>query len=288
MHDSPSILVVEDEAVIAIDLRDTLASVGYQQVALVMSSDDVFSQVAARRPDLVLMDIQIKGALDGIEIAGLLRARHHVPVVYLTAHSDDATVDRAKHSGAYGFLLKPTSAAALRSAIEVALYNHAIETQSQERAEREALTDPLTGLWNRRAWERILSAEESRLQRHGHPACIVSIDLDELKKTNDSLGHAAGDALIQRAANALRAALRGHDAVARLGGDEFGVLLDGRGLRAAERVLARVRASLAREGVRASVGAAESEPPNSLADAWSRADQEMYLEKREHKKAHPG
>lgn len=92
--------------------------------------------------------------------------------------------------------------------------------------ERRADRDPLTGLANRRAWERELKSRMRRLQRGGQSLCLVLVDLDHFKPVNDNWGHAAGDEVLRRSARALRAAVRSTDFVARLGGDEFGVLLD--------------------------------------------------------------
>src|SRR5215213_36604 len=90
--------------------------------------------------------------------------------------------------------------------------------------ELDALTDPLTGVGNRRAWDRLLNAEEARCRRYGSVASLVAVDLDELKRVNDRDGHAAGDRLLRRTAQVIDSTRRAADVVARLGGDEFGVL----------------------------------------------------------------
>jgi diguanylate cyclase len=152
-----------------------------------------------------------------------------------------------------------------------------------ERARADALTDSLTGLYNRRAWDQLLSAEESRCGRYGHPACIVSIDLDELKHCNDTGGHAAGDELLKRTAKVLQKAIREHDVLARVGGDEFAVLgveVEGEG----EIALAgRIDNALAVGRIRASIGLASRDPSNGLLYAWQQADQRMYAQKQRHK-----
>jgi diguanylate cyclase len=91
-------------------------------------------------------------------------------------------------------------------------------------AEREARTDPLTGLHNRRAWQEALHREEERCQRFGHPAAVLAVDLDDFKEVNDRRGHRAGDEHLRRAADAILGGVREHDVVARWGGDEFCVL----------------------------------------------------------------
>lgn len=154
------------------------------------------------------------------------------------------------------------------------------EMQRSERLELETETDSLTQLYNRRAWDRLLSTEEDRCRRYGHSAIVLSIDLDKLKWINDTHGHAAGDALIVRAADALRKAVRKVDIVARLGGDEFsviGVECDNNG---AEALLSHIRMALADAKVKASVGLAPRIPSHGLKGAWEEADRLMYVEKR--------
>ncbi|HEV8652675.1 MAG TPA: sensor domain-containing diguanylate cyclase [Actinomycetes bacterium] len=149
-----------------------------------------------------------------------------------------------------------------------------------ERAELEALTDPLTGVGNRRAWDHIFDAEEARCRRYGSPASLVSVDLDELKRTNDDRGHVAGDALLRRTAQVIVATKRASDVVARLGGDEFGVLAVECDEAAAAALAERIRAALERAGIRASVGHATRRPGVGLARAWDEADAAMYAVKR--------
>jgi len=128
-----SILIVEDERLVAKDIQQTLAGFGYDAFGIATSADDAIAKVTDRCPDLVLMDIRIKGKRDGIETAGILRERFGIPVVYLTAHADDATIQRAKQTEPHGYLMKPVTAAELRSAVEVSLYKHAMESQLRKR-----------------------------------------------------------------------------------------------------------------------------------------------------------
>lgn len=154
-----------------------------------------------------------------------------------------------------------------------------------ERAEAEATRDGLTKLYNRLGWMQLLSKEENRCHRYGHPACVVNIDLDGLKQANDSNGHAAGDELLIKASQALLEATRTSDIVARLGGDEFCVL----GIEcdaASSRILEnRIRECLAAAGVEASVGLAMRRPEQGLIMACAEADEKMYIEKHSKKRA---
>lgn len=149
-----------------------------------------------------------------------------------------------------------------------------------ERFEVEAHTDPMTRLYNRRAWTQLLAREEDRCLRYGHPAFVLAIDIDGLKRVNDTLGHAAGDALIVRAADALRKAAREVDVVARLGGDEFGILAVECDLAGAETIVQRIRAALAAANVQASIGMAARGHADGLNEAYAAADRLMYAEKR--------
>jgi len=149
-----------------------------------------------------------------------------------------------------------------------------------ELAELDALTDPLTGVGNRRAWDRLLDAEEARCRRYGSVASLVAVDLDELKRVNDRQGHHAGDRLLRRTAQVIDSTRRAADVVARLGGDEFGVLAVECDAPAAEVLADRLRGALEAAGIRASVGHATRQPTGTLAKAWSVADAAMYAHKR--------
>jgi len=124
-----AILVVEDERVVAHDIAESLDRMGYEVVGTAASSTECLAHAERQRPDLVLMDIRIEGALDGIETAKLLRSRFDVPVIFLTAFADEATVARAKHTEAHGYILKPFRAGELKSAVEIALHKHAMELE---------------------------------------------------------------------------------------------------------------------------------------------------------------
>lgn len=135
-----SILIVEDEGIVAKDMQQTLRELGYDAYAIASGADDAVACASERCPDLVLMDIRIKGERDGIETAQLLTDRFAVPIVYLTAHADDATLDRAKLTAPHGYLVKPVKVAELRSAIEVSLYKHSLEKRQQQRERWYATT----------------------------------------------------------------------------------------------------------------------------------------------------
>src|SRR5918997_5561316 len=130
MH-APRLLVVEDEGIVARDLQNKLQRLGYTVPAIASSGEEAIRQAEKHRPDLVLMYIVLKGQMDGIEAAALIWERCGVPAVYLTAYGDDATLQRAKVTRPYGYVLKPFSERELRINIEVALYRSQMERKLQ-------------------------------------------------------------------------------------------------------------------------------------------------------------
>lgn len=120
----PSVVIVDDEQIVALDIRRTLERLGYAVPAMAADGEDAVRVAGELRPDLVLMDIRLRGAMDGIEAAGRISGEFGVPVVFLTAFSDAATLERAKACGPFGFLVKPFEERELHSTIEVALLKH--------------------------------------------------------------------------------------------------------------------------------------------------------------------
>ena len=126
------ILVVEDESIVALDLQHRLIQLGYTVTALAASGEEALQRVAEVQPDVVLMDIRLAGAMDGIQAASLIRARYSIPVIFLTAHSDPNTLERAKPAQPYGYLVKPFVETDLMTTIEMAVYKHALDQREQE------------------------------------------------------------------------------------------------------------------------------------------------------------
>ena len=121
-------------------MRNILEGIGLIVAGVVASGEDAIARAEETSPDLVLMDIRLRGNLDGIEAAGTIHDRFDIPVIYLTAHSDDATVNRAKRTGPFGYLLKPFSGRELRVTVEMALQKHAMQLRLRESEERYATT----------------------------------------------------------------------------------------------------------------------------------------------------
>ncbi|PIE64273.1 MAG: hypothetical protein CSA26_08965 [Desulfobacterales bacterium] len=130
------ILIVEDEGIVAQEIKSRLEKSGYSVCAVAHDGRTAIEHAGALRPDLVLMDIRLKGQMDGIEAAGQIRERFNLPIVYLTAYTDPATLERAKVMEPFGYVVKPFETRSLMVSIEIALHRHRSET---ERFYRERL-----------------------------------------------------------------------------------------------------------------------------------------------------
>lgn len=130
----PSILVVEDERVVAMDLAGALRELGYSVAGTVARAHEAIRRASELQPDLILMDIRLAGEpMDGIEVARVIKQNRDVPLIYLTAHSDADTLRRATATGASGYLVKPFKTPELRCMIEIALHKHAADRMVRDR-----------------------------------------------------------------------------------------------------------------------------------------------------------
>jgi PAS domain S-box-containing protein len=121
------ILIVEDEGIVAADLESTIQHLGYRVAGTATTGPEAIAKAERLTPDLVLMDIRLKGPMDGIEAAEQIIAQLDIPVAYLTAYADEDTLGRAKMTLPYGYILKPFEEKDVRTAIELALYKHRME-----------------------------------------------------------------------------------------------------------------------------------------------------------------
>lgn len=131
-----NVLIVEDESIVAKDLKNRLIKHGYVVPAIASSGEDAIKAVEEHRPDLVLMDIYLKGNIDGIQASEKIHERFDTPVIYLTAYADDNTFQRAKITVPYGYILKPFEERELLNTIETGLYKHEMEKRLKESEER--------------------------------------------------------------------------------------------------------------------------------------------------------
>ncbi len=133
------IMIVEDEWITADDLRMSLQSLGYTVTSMVTSGEEAIKNAEKDKPDLVLMDIMLKGEMDGIEAASQIRSCYNIPIIYLTAYADEKILERARITEPFGYIVKPFVNEDLKIAIEIALYKHRVEK------ERKKLIEELQG-----------------------------------------------------------------------------------------------------------------------------------------------
>jgi len=126
------ILIVEDEDIVAVDIKFRLEAMGYAVFGIASSGEEALQQTTETQPDLVLMDIHLLGEMDGVEVAENIRARFDIPMVYLTAADNDETLHRARITEPFGYLLKPFSQRELHNIIEIALYKHKVEKERHQ------------------------------------------------------------------------------------------------------------------------------------------------------------
>jgi len=131
MVGSVKILLVEDESIEAMDIKQTLESFGYEVPYVASSGEEAINKALEIMPDLILMDIILKGETDGVEAASRIKSLD-IPVIYLTAHSEESTIEKAKLTEPYGYIIKPYEHTELKYAIELALYKHKTEIKLKE------------------------------------------------------------------------------------------------------------------------------------------------------------
>lgn len=178
---SAKILVVEDEKIVAKDIINTLKRLGYFVTAAVSSGEEAIIKASEAQPDLILMDIRLKGKMDGIEAAEEIRTNYNIPVIYLTANADETTLQRAKLTEPFGYIVKPFDERDLHTTIEIALRRHLAEAAVRVALEKEKeLSEMKSRFWFMVAHEfrnpltAILSAAQL-LESYSH-------ELSELKR----------------------------------------------------------------------------------------------------------
>ena len=240
----------------------------------------------------MLLDHELAG-VDGMEVLDRLRAHDELaamPVIMLTTSSDPELMLEALRRGAHDYLRRPFDPAELDARVLAALRVkrlHDALLEANRRLARQALTDDLTGLANRRHGGRQLEREVALCVRHGRLLALLRVDVDHFKAINDSYGHEAGDEVLVEVARRLAGAVRGGDELARWGGDEFVAILPDTDKAGALRAAERLRAAVSE----APIAAAGHELPVTVSVGWAhwagdtpddllaRADRALYRAK---------
>jgi diguanylate cyclase (GGDEF)-like protein len=224
MHDDspvPRLLVIDDS-----ELIHRLLQVRLQGERL-----ELHGATSARRglelahqllPEVILLDIELD-EMDGFEVLSRLKQdprTHDIAVIFISAASDTMDRVRGLDLGAVDFISKPFEVVELKARVRYAFRMRNMMKMLEQRAQ----LDSLSGLWNRRYFDKRLSQEFVEAQRHGRPLSLIMCDVDRFKRLNDQFGHPFGDLVIERVARILSGG-RGSDIACRYGGEEFGMIL---------------------------------------------------------------
>lgn len=309
MSNSVPILIVDDLSQNIMALEALISDMGVE-VVTALSGNDALRLSLKHDFALILLDVQMPG-MNGFEVARLIRANpktSHFPIIFVTAGMKDL-IDQIEgyETGAVDYLMKPFEPVILRSKVKVfkelyqqrkvieKFYNNLEQIVEERTAElkeanqiisKQAATDELTKLYNRRFFNEQLPTAMSAARRHNLPLSIIMIDLDHFKQVNDSFGHSEGDNVLREFADVLREMIRAEDIVARWGGEEFIMILPHTTLEAAEALAERIRGAckmhtVGMHGMTASFGVAELTCGESEDSLIRRADDAMYLAKKE-------
>lgn len=234
-----SVLVVEDQASVRAALVGELKHAGVSDVMEAASGDVALQLFKLRRPDLVLLDIRLSDHNDGYWVAQQMREAEPggwTPIIFLSGLDSDLDVWRGIEAGGDDYLVKPVKpivlVAKLRAMRRLLDMRRRLVTMSEElhlanqRLNEMVEVDPLTGLVNRRGFDRILHSEILAARRDGLPLTLMLCDLDHFKRFNDTVGHVQGDACLREVGRILKeVCVRPRDAAARYGGEEFALIL---------------------------------------------------------------
>jgi diguanylate cyclase (GGDEF)-like protein len=285
MEPKANILIVDDNPDKLGLLEAALSLAGYN-VTTATDGDEALAAIDSYQPDLVITDVMMP-RMNGYELAQRIRANpvtKFIPVIMQTAAGRRAEdLRRASEVGALGYITDPTDLdlllARTRTLLEFKAY--------LDVCEEAAFTDHLTGLANRRRFERQLEGEVGRVLRFERPFTLLMIDIDNFKNLNDTFGHDAGDDAIRRLSRVLQEGTRGIDLAARVGGEEFAVLLvetnQAAGLEVAERLRLAIKAIETPSGARITASFGVAECPTDAQTAFEivkAADVALYQAKR--------
>lgn len=295
-----NILIADDDEPTRTMLQSLLSKWRYT-VTAARDGDESFKILSEPgHPHLVILDWMMPG-IETPEIVRKLREKENSNphyIIIMTSANNEKAVLQALAAGADDFIGKPFDNYELRARVAVgrrvkclqqALIDkiHKLE-EATETISRQARTDELTGLHNRRSFSEIFSLALNAALRHNHPLSVINIDLDHFKTVNDTLGHSAGDLVLKEFANLLQNMVRGEDVAVRWGGEEFVILLPHAECAAAAALAERIRAAFEKNSgytvpltVTASFGVAQWQDGEQEDALIQRADAALYRAKHE-------
>jgi diguanylate cyclase (GGDEF)-like protein len=223
----PTILLVENETVLGVLTKLELEDLGYSVVEVVTTGAEAVARTLQTTPDLVLMDIELDGKMDGITAAKKIRKHSNTPVIFLSGKADDETLQRCLASKPYGYLRKPFTREDLERSIEAGLRQLSMGKRIEEKVQT-GIHDSLTGLPNRTFFLEVLQQrlDLSQKNQNSHFA-ILYVDIDRFGRLNDNLSRAKADLVLQLFAARLESNKGKRGFIARTGADEFAILTNG-------------------------------------------------------------
>ncbi|NER05413.1 MAG: EAL domain-containing protein, partial [Okeania sp. SIO3C4] len=246
-HATTKILIVEDELIVAENLKMVLQKLGYEIVGVIHSGEKVMQEVASTNPDLILMDIMLQGEIDGITVAEKIHQQFQSPVIFTTAYADDDTIERAKQTNPYGYLIKPFQIRDLKTTIEITLQQHqsVIAAKAEyackledayQKLERLHKYDPLTNLPNRKVlhgmFEEIVDTLSNPVlnnRSHFHQSLYIPVfclSLDRFYRIYQYMDRQETDYLLQAVAKRIVEVVGRNNVVARTDINEFTLILE--------------------------------------------------------------
>ena len=230
------VLLVEDDPIQASATKEILSKLGYE-VLWAEDGINAIKLVKSQKPDIVLLDVILPG-MDGYEVCRWLKLEETtkgIPIIMLTVKKELSDKISGLHIGADDYLPKPYNELELNARIYALLRTKALQDELKlknrqledllDKVNFMAITDSLTGLYNRRRFLDVLTTEYERAKRYGTPFSLVMLDIDYFKKINDNFGHVVGDTVLKEISEILLKGIRDIDTAARYGGEEFMLIL---------------------------------------------------------------
>jgi diguanylate cyclase (GGDEF)-like protein len=234
MKTNIKILIVEDELIAAENISRNLKQQGYEVVGVVSTGEEAIQEAIANHPDLVLMDIMLPGDIDGIKAAHTIHTQLQIPIVYMTAYADNDTLEKAKHTEPYGYLVKPFKPQDVRTTIEIALQRYKTEKATAIRyaAQMQVAQEQLQQLsqvsslkFLEKKFNQIINAlNETTSNESIVPVCCLR--LDRLQKLSNILGYQENESLVNLLVKRLISHLGDREVLAKLNNDEFAIVLN--------------------------------------------------------------
>lgn len=282
----PLVLIVDDNPVNSSFCENLLGKSGYE-TSVCSGGEEALEFIGKNTPDLILLDIVMPG-IDGFQFCDQLKRTPRLkdtPVIFLSAMNDEKSIINGFKCGGVDFITRPFRAQELIARTKT----HIELKKAKEKLLTMAVTDELTGLFNRRYFMSRLNQEFERVKRYESIFTFIMIDIDYFKKVNDTHGHLAGDCVLRNAAEIMKKSLRLSDTVGRIGGEEFAILLPETEIEYGAEIAERLRKKIDESELEfecktlkltISAGISDSDTGDATVDAvLNRADMALYRAK---------